>query len=207
MSTKKSGNKTTELIIGAGITKLGTAITTVKAVVAEFDKLETLAEEQSLRIVNAEEQLAQLAVELKNRKAQNEIEIVQAYDSKQKTFVEQYLQENQLVMVEQDDFDKLLERAEKKDEEVKKQTNEAVNAATGSMDRHHKSEIAILKLEHEKKEAGNTAKIDQLTSQISFLEGQVAHWKGMLEKQVEAETARAASKAVGAINIGSPTGK
>lgn len=207
VTKKTTGNKTTELIIGSGISKLNRTIVDAKATVAEFDKLIVLAEEQSLKIVNAEEKLAELDLELKNRKAQNEIEVSQAYRRNEKLFVADYLTSNSLVALEEEKLDKLLERADKKDEEIKKMVSEAVHAATGSMGRAHSSEIALLKLEYEKKEVGNVAEISQLKKQIEFLEGQLAHWKQMLEKQVEAETTRAASKAVGSINVGNPTGK
>jgi hypothetical protein len=78
----------------------------------------------------------------------------------------------------------------------------AVNAATGAMQKEHNNATALAKMEFEKKEAENTAKITQLTEQVKFLQEQVGYWKKALEDEREAGVKRAQASSIGTLNVG-----
>lgn len=196
------GNKSTEIIVGAAAAKLSTAVKGLSSVVEEIGKLDQRVLDSTLQVTNLEDKIGGLEQDLKNKTAQNKIELQNQYDTDRKAFVDKWLSENGFICTTQENLDELEEKLEAATTKMEDTIKKEVSAATGAMASKHNSELKILGLEHEKKEAANLAEIAQLKNQNAFLATQVDNWKLMLDKQVAAETSRAQYGAVHTINVG-----
>lgn len=188
---KVTGNKTTELIIGTAASKLTAGITALQATVEAIGQLEEKAKQNTLVLLEQEDKLGALAQELTNTKAQNKYEIELAYKTDKRAFVDAFLKENDLMTVNEAEWLAMEKKLEDSEKATTDAVNKAVGAVTSSLKAEHASAIKVAQLEHEKKEAANTAEINQLKLQNQFLTDQMNHWKSMLEKQMQAETERA----------------
>ena len=198
----KRGNKTTEIIIGAGAAKIEAAVKSLLQVAPEVEKLQETINKSTLEVVNLEDKIGGLEQDLKNKVAQNKIDLQQAYDADQKAFADKYLAANNMEAVSSDKLETLESALEEATTKVSQTVTAAVNAATSSMKKDHDNADALAKMTFEKKEAENTAKITQLESQVKFLNEQVGYWKQALEDERKAGVERAKAASIGTLNVG-----
>ncbi len=201
------GNKTTELIIGAASMKFDSSLRGLLSVVPEIQKLTTVIQDGTLQVTDLEDKIGGLKQDLENKKAQNKIELQQAFDTNQRTFIDKWMTDNKMVFLPSDELQKLKTDLLYATDKVGEQVQKAVGAATNNLKTEHINEIKLAKLEHEKSQANNLAELVQLKNQIKFLEAQCADWKNQCSSQMTAETERAKYGAVGTINVGDQTGK
>lgn len=188
---KVTGNKTTELIIGTAASKLTTGIVALQATVEAIGQLEEKAKQNTLVLLEQEDKMGALEQELSNKKAQNKYEIELAYKTDKKAFVDEWLSVNKMSAVTDAEWLEMQEKLSKSDSNLEAAVKKEVAIVTSSLKAEHTSALKVMQLEHEKKEAANTAEINQLKLQNQFLTDQMNHWKSMLEKQMQAETERA----------------
>lgn len=202
-STKKVvGNKSTEITIGAAAMNLQTAVKNLNSAVNEVNKLDDRILTSTLTVTNLEDQIGGLEQNLKNKIAQNKIELQNQFETDKKAFVDKWLEENGFVCTTEENLAQLNEKLEAATTNMEANIRKEVAIVTSSMTAKHNSEMKIKELELANKEAANTAEITQLKSQNAFLATQVDNWKLMLDKQVAAETARAQYGAINTLNIG-----
>lgn len=200
--TKKKGNKTTEIVIGAGAAKLESAIKTLLQVAPEIEKLSKITQEGTLEVVNLEDKIGGLKQDLTNKTAQNKIELQQAYDADQALFAEKYLQANNLTAIKGEELSELQDKLMDATDNLETNVAKAVNGATSAMKKEHENAVAIAKLEFEKKEAENNANLKQMGEQVKFLTEQVGYWKKALEDERTASVERAKAASIGTLNVG-----
>src|ERR1044072_3651260 len=206
--TKKAvGNKTTELIIGSAASKLQTAVNGLNTAILEVSKLETRAHEGTLKITDLEDKIGGLQQDLKNKEAQNKIDLQLSYDSDRKAFVDKWMQENGMTAIKLTDLQnlnsELTQIKDKFDSNVKAEVAKAEAIAKAK----HEQESKIKDLEHTSKEAENKAKISQLEDKVSFLEEQVNSWKDALNAERTASVERAKASQIQNLHVGSSQGK
>lgn len=199
---KTVGNKSTEIIVGAAAMNLATAVKNLNSAVNEVNKLDDRILTSTLTVTNLEDQIGGLEQNLKNKIAQNKIELQNQFDTDKKAFVDKWLEENGFVCTTEDNLNELNEKLETATTKMEETIRKEVAIVTNSMKAKHESDMKIKELELANKEAANTAEITQLKSQNAFLATQVDNWKLMLDKQVAAETARAQYGAINTLNIG-----
>jgi transcriptional regulator with GAF, ATPase, and Fis domain len=200
----KKGSRTTEIVIGAGAAKLETVLKGITSGIEILNKLPETIKTTTLEVVNLEDKIGSLKQQLTNEIAQNKIEIEQAYNSNKREFVDKWLEDNNMTVIETDELDEMKTELEDLAKDKADAINQAVAAATGAMKKENDHALALAKAENEKKEASNTAEITQLKAQNKFLEEQVGHWKTMLESQQKAETERAKYGQISTLNVGNP---
>lgn len=187
----KKGNKTTEIIIGAANLKLSSAVKALTEGLAVVGQLEEKVQDGVLQVTDLEDKIGGLEQDFKNKKAQQEIDLKLAYDSKRVEFVQEYLDKNNLETITSAELQELKSKAFVTEAETQQAISSAVGAATSSMKKEHEADKKIAALEHEKKEASNVAEINQLKQQNKFLEDQLNNMRTLLNKQMEQETERA----------------
>lgn len=201
------GNRTTEIIIGSAAAKLETAVKAMNTAVVEVGKLEEKAQAHTLKVTDLEDKIGSLEQDLKNKTAQNKIELQQAYDADQKAFADKYLQSQGMTAIGTDELEELKADLEEATDKMSENVNKAVGAATSALKKEHDAADALAKMTFEKKEAENTAKITQLEAQVKFLTEQVGYWKKALEDERAAGVERAKASSIGTLNVGSSTGR
>lgn len=195
------GNKTTESIIGAGASKLLNAVSSLQDVVKTLSNIDTIVEENTLKVVGLETTLAELEQQKKNTIAQNRIEIAQQFASDEQAFISDYLKNAGLVTIRPSEVDALKTELANTKSGIEDQVKREVNAQVGAIRAQFTNEAKMAALEHTTKEAQNLAKISQLEDRAAFLEEQVTSWKGALEAERTAGVERAKASSVGSINV------
>lgn len=198
----KKGNKTTEIIIGAGAAKLVTAVAALNTVVEVIGKLPQQAQENVILITDLEDKIGGLKQDLANQIAQNKIEVAQAYEADKRSFVNKWLAENNMTCLETSELNEMKNDLEEATTKMNDNIQKAVGAATGSLKKEHENELKMKTLEFEKKEADNLATIKQNGETIKFLNEQVGFWKKALEDEREAGVKRAQASSIGTLNVG-----
>lgn len=198
----KKGNKTTEIIIGAGAAKLTGAVTTLMSVVEKIQELPQIIQEKTLEVTNLEDKIGGLQQEFENKKNQNDLDLKLAYETSKEGFVGQYLNANGLETIKGSELADLKRKAYQSEAEIEQQIQTAVGKAVGIEKANSANALKIAQLEHQNKEANNSAEITQLKQQNAFLTQQVADWKKALEDERAAGIKRAEAGAIHNLSIG-----
>lgn len=180
------GTPKTEVIMGTAASKLAAGMKALNETVIELGTMTEKIEENALIIANQEAEIASKEQELKNKIAQDKIELQQAYDSNRKTFVEQWLREKNFIMMDQLALTKLeqeLLAAQDGNEEEKKKE---IAIITNSMKSAHANELKTKELEFKATQAESNAKLTQMAEKIKFMEEQVASYRKQLDEEREA---------------------
>lgn len=199
---QKKGNKTTELIIGTAAAKMESGIKTLLQVVPTIEKLNETILTGTLEVSNLEDKIGGLKQDFINKAAQNKIELQNAYDTDRKEFVDKWLADNDMAVIEVDELGKLNSDLRDAQQTMDNAVKTAVASATGAMKKDNDNAMSLLKLEHEKKEAENKAEITQLRNQVSFMEKQCKMLEDQLTAERTAGVQRAQASSIGSINVG-----
>lgn len=190
------GTQKSEAILGTAVVKLNNGLKSFYEMVAEVNTLGSKVEDNLLVISDQETKIAEQALELKNTIAQNKIELAQAYERNQESFVNEWLVLNDKVAIDGTELDKLrveLANAIKgNDDEAKKQ----VAIVSNSMKSAHEAAIREKELTFKAQEAENRAQLSQKDEKIKFLEQQVEHWREALSDERDASVARAQASSI-----------
>jgi hypothetical protein len=201
----KKGTKTTELIIGAAANKLSTAVLQMNTAIGEVTKLQQLAQDNTIIIVDLEDKIGALKQELENQMAQNKLNLELAFKSNKALFAAEWMSENNLASISTFELHNLkvdLENATSKMEDTVKRE---VGIITSRMKSEHENEKKVLMLEHEKKEANNLAELNQLRTQVTMWKEQADMWQKALDAERQAGIERAKASSIGTLNIGGTT--
>lgn len=199
---KITGNKNTELVIGAAAQKLETAVKAIADAANTASKLQDTVQTATLQVVNLEDRIGGLEQEYKNKEAQAKISLQQAFDSNREGFVKSFLSEKGLTSLPGSELTELQAKLEKATKDVSQTVAAAVGAATGAMKITHENELKIKDLTNQTTAAENTARIKQLEEQNKFLTEQVQSWKDSLTAERAAGIERAKSGAINTLNVG-----
>lgn len=201
----KKGNKTTEVIIGQGAQKFLGAVKQLESVVQVIGKLPDTIQESVLQVTNLEDKIGGLKQELVNQTAQNKIEIQQAYEADRDAFANKWLQDNNVVAVNQEELAGLKQKVANFDQTLENTVKTEVGKAVGIEKANSANALKVQQLEHEKKEAENVAKIAQLQQQNTFLAQQMEYWKKALDDERQAGIERAKASSIHTLNVGGTT--
>lgn len=199
---KTVATRNTEIVLGSAAVKIAAGVKSLNEAVSLVNTLEQKAQDQTLIVVNLEDKIGGLEQDLKNKIAQNKIELDQAFTADQKSFVEKWMKENNMTCILVTDLNKLRTDLTAATTDVDKQIAKAVAIAENSLKAAHLNEMKIKELELSNKEANNTAKIAQLEAQNTFLQEQIDSYKEMLETQMKNETERAKYGQISTLNVG-----
>jgi hypothetical protein len=203
----KKGSQKTEIIIGAGASKLTSAVTALLGVVSKIEELPATAQQMTLEVVNLEDKIVSLKTQFENEQAQQKIDLKLAYDTDRQTYVDKFLNEKGLTTIESTELNNLKQKAYRTEDDLQQtiRTEKAKAEAIAKADAQN--QIKIAGLEFDKREADNTAKINQLQAQNQFLQEQVAMWKSALDSERQAGIERAKASAIGTLNVGANQGR
>lgn len=201
----KKGNKTTEIVIGAGAAKLATAVTALATVVEVINQLPLKVQENVLLVSDLEDKIGGLKQQLENETAQNKISLQQAFDADKQTFVDRWLNANSMTPVAIAEFQKMQNTIDNAEETLENTVKSEVAKAVGFEKSNSANALKIMQLEHEKKESSNQAEITQLKQQNKFLEEQMGYWKKALEDERAAGIERSKASSISTLNIGGTT--
>lgn len=202
---KANGNKTTEIIIGTAATKLTAGLSSFSSVIDTINKLPEVVGEYTLKVTDLEDKIGGLDQEFKNKVAQNQIEIKQAFERDKESFVSGWLQSKGLETISSTEATQLREAVANADANLEAAVKAAEGRATAIEKSNSANALKIANLEHEKKEADNTATIKQLQQQNQFLEQQMKNLQSLLDSQMKNETERAKYAQISTLNIGGTT--
>jgi archaellum component FlaG (FlaF/FlaG flagellin family) len=199
------GTKTTEVILGSAAAKLTTGVKALSDMMNEVMKLENTVQENLLIISDQEDKIASLAINLKNAVAQNKIELQQAFDSNQESFVNAWLTENEMTAISNEELQDFRNAITQAKEATEKEVKTQVAIVTNTLTSRHASEKREYELQFAAKEAETKAALSQKEEKIKFLQEQVDAWKKALEDEREASVKRAQASQIQNLNVG--TGK
>jgi predicted nucleic acid-binding Zn-ribbon protein len=185
MATKATnkGNKNTEVIVGSAAIKLESAVKSILGAAQEVSNLDNRAAECTLKVSDLEDKIGSLESELKNQKAQNKFELDLQFKADKKSFVDVWMNENNMVYLPSIDLEDLKTKLSEATQEVNQTVSKAVNAATGALNKSHESDLKIRGLEYTTKEATNIATIDQLRSEVAIWKQQAEQWQKALDSE------------------------
>lgn len=202
---KKVGNKTTEIIVGTAALKLGSALTSISAAMGEVAKLGDTAQAMTLKVSDLEDKIGGLKQDLENKTAQNKIELQQSYDADKKAFVDGWLKENNVIVVDEAGYKALQTELAGMEAKMETTVKNEVAKAVAIEKANSANALKIAQLEADKKEASNVAEINQLKAQITFLEKTSKSWEDALTEERKAGIERAKASSINTLNVGGTT--
>jgi hypothetical protein len=202
---KATGNKTTEIIIGSAAVKLQNAVKSAYSALEEVKNLDVKAQEGTLKVSDLEDKIGGLKQDLENKTAQNKIDLQQAYDADKKAFVDNWLKENNVVVVDDATYKNLQNELASMEVKMESTVRTEVGKAVGIEKANSANALKIAQLEAEKKEASNVAEISQLKAQIMFLEKTSKSWEDALTAERAAGIERAKASSINTLNVGGTT--
>lgn len=203
MSTgnKPKGTQKTEAIIGTAASKLSVAVKSIQDAAQTAAKLEESLTDYNLKVTDLEAKIASLETVYSQKKAEQDFKLQLDYKTSQKQFAEEFLKGNNMIAVVVEEDTKLRTEYEALKREFDTRLGQEIGKAKGIADNDLKNKTALMESEYKAKEAGNIAKIENLTSQLTFANQQVTLWKEALDKEREAGVQRAQAGSVGSINV------
>jgi hypothetical protein len=152
-----------------------------------------------------EDKIGGLKQDLENKTAQNKIDLQQAYDADKKAFVDNWLKENNVVVVDDATYKNLQNELASMEVKMESTVRTEVGKAVGIEKANSANALKIAQLEAEKKEASNVAEISQLKAQIMFLEKTSKSWEDALTAERAAGIERAKASSINTLNVGGTT--
>ena len=192
----KKGTQKTELIIGTAATKLAAAVANIKGAVETATQLEQQLTDYNLKVSDLEGKIAGLEQEYANKKQQAEIDLGLQFKAAKQNFAKSFLTENGMIAVVVEEDNKVKEELASLKKSFEDEVTKRVSAATNSIQSSVNNKIALLESEYKAKEAGNLAKIENLTAQLEFANQMAAKWEKQLNDEREASVKRASASAV-----------
>lgn len=202
---KAVGNKTTEIIVGTAASKLATAVAGFKAVIEQVGGLEELAGQGILKVSDLEDKIGGLEQDLKNKTAQNKIDLQQQYDTDKEVFVQKYCNENGMTTVKTEEYEELKDSLEEATTNMEANIAKEVGKAVGIEKNNSANALKVAELEAKAKDATNVATIAQLKEQVTFLTSQCKILNESLTAEREAGIKRAQAASISTLNIGGTT--
>lgn len=201
-SPKKAvGTAKTEQVIGSAAAKLSAAVKSANDALQSVAMFENIITEKTVQVTDLENKIANLESSYAQKTAEANFKMDLAFKTNRKQFAEQYLDENDLISVSENEYVELQQELNQLKSEFNNKVNAEVGKAMGIKDAQVKAEKALLDAEYKAKEAGNIAKIENLEAQLKFANEQVALWKGALDEERKAGVQRAQAAAIGAVNV------
>ena len=200
-ATKNKGNKNTEVILGSAALKLESAVKAILGATEEVGKIEARASECTLEVTNLEDQIGGLKQQLANDKNQNKLELELQYKADQRSFAQNWLQENGYSYLPSSELNNLKNDLAKATRDVDATVSKAVNSATSALNSAHESALKIKEMEYKTSEATNLATMKQLTSEVAMWKGQAEQWQKQLEAERAARVEASKNSAV-SLNLG-----
>jgi predicted nucleic acid-binding Zn-ribbon protein len=201
-TAKPVGNKATEVIIGQAASKLSTAVKGIMDAQGEITKLADKADEYALIIVSQETKLSELEQEYKNRLNQARIELQQSLSADRARFVQEWLSENKLTTISNEELASLNSALVNAESNLEKEIKAAEARAFGIAKADKESALKIASLEHAQKEASNVAEISHLKNEVASLKAQVEMLTKQLDEQRKATVEVAKAGSIGTIQVG-----
>lgn len=198
----KKGTLKSEAIIGQGVKSTESAVKSLETAILKFAELPRQVENYSLQIAEKEDQLAQLNVELAERKRQNKLALEMDIKENQAGFIKTYLDSNGLIAITKEEHAILLADIQALKQGQKAEIEKAVAIATNSLKSQYTADTKVKEAEFAKQQAEDKSQVSQMVKEIAFLNTQVSHWQKQLEEERKASVDRAKASAVGAIHVG-----
>lgn len=196
MSNKAKGTAKTEIVIGTAATKLAAAVKSIQEAAQIPAQLEQSLTDYNLKVTDLETKITNLDQEYQNKKAQHEIDLGLAYKAAQKQFTTDFLNNNGLIAVVVEEDKKVREELAALKANFAQEVNNKVAAATSSIKGSYDNQVKISESEYKAKEAGNLAKIENLTAQLQFANEMANKWEKQLNDERDASVKRASAGAV-----------
>lgn len=195
-SNKPKGTQRSEMVIGTAATKLSAAVKSILEAAQIAPKLEESLTEYNLKVTDLEGKISSLEQEYANKRTQHEIDLGLSYKATQKEFATKFLGENGLIAVVVEEDRKVKDELTALKANFTQEVASEVAAAAGSIKSSYDQTVKVTEAEYKAKEAGNIAKIENLTSQLAFINEQANSWKEQLNSEREANVKKSANSAV-----------
>ncbi len=201
---KKKGTVHSEMVLGAAALMIKKSVDSLHAAVDTVSKLSEQAENYQGLIAQKEDRVKELDVEFAEKKRQKDVELQISVRADEDKMVTDILVKHNKVAVDATELTELKASVEKNEKEISDDKAKAIAMATSAMSKDHKNEIALKDSEFKATQAQSVARIESLTSEVTFLRGEVASWKGALDAERSASVERSKANAIGSLNVGTP---
>lgn len=202
MTFQKKANVTTEVVIGQAAVSLAKGLAELKSAVSTLETLQSKSDELQLQIVAKEEKVKELEVDYAEKQRAHQVKFDLNVRENSLKVIKEVLTEHQLVSVPEQELNDLRKGLETCQLEQDKRVKAEVAAAAGAISSNYEQKVKLLEAEYKAKEAGNLAKIENLTSQVTSLQHSVEEWKRQLDEERKASVERSKAGSIGTINLG-----
>lgn len=199
---KKVNSTTTEAVLGQASASLKKGVIELKAATGVLETLETKAEELTLTIVSKEEKIKELDVVYAEKARQHDVEFgLKVKEDTLKT-VKEVLALHKLMTIPEQELEDLRKGLSDCETEQDTRVKAEVAKASGAIAGNYDQRVKLLEAEYRAKEAGNLARIENLTSQVESYKHSIEEWKGQLDAERKASVERAKAGSIGTLNVG-----
>lgn len=198
----KTGNKQTETVIGSAAASLTKVLSEINKAMDSVPALDNLLQEKSLKIVDVDSKIKDLELEFQQRSAENKFNINLAYKNDQKSFIQSYVQENQLALISADEYNNIKLELSSLKAEFDNNLRKELARQEAILNNSHKKELEIFELKNRTESASNTAELSQKDKEIHFLNEQISSLRKEVDAQRELTAKIAQAGSIGTLNLG-----
>ena len=201
----KKATANTEFVLGAAAQQISKAVTELGNATNTISQLASQAADLTLQVANKEEAIQSLETEYAEKARQLSVELDLNFKSNTDKVVNSHLSSIGHTSIPTSELNALRTELETVRSSTEKTVKSEVASAVASVKSTYESEIKLLHSENKAISAENAAKIGTLSSQNTFLQGQVDKLYEQLNAERAAGISRAQASSVGSINLSSPT--
>jgi hypothetical protein len=202
--TAKKANANTEIVLGQAAQQITKAVNELNNATSTVNQLASRAEELTLQVANKEEAIQSLTIEYGERERQLNVNMELSFKANTNKVVNEHLASINSVSIPSSELNQLRSDLSEARSNTEAQVKREVTEIATKLKTQYENEIKLIHSENKAIAAENAAKMGSLSSQNTFLEGQVVKLYAQLDAERNAGIERAKAGSVGSINVSGP---
>lgn len=202
--TAKKANANTEIVLGQAAQQISKAVNELNNATQTVNQLASRAEELTLQVANKEEAIQSLTIEYGERERQLNVNMELSFKANTNKVVNEHLASINSVSIPSSELNQLRSDLSEARSNTEAQVKREVTEIATKLKTQYENEIKLIHSENKAIAAENAAKMGSLSSQNTFLEGQVVKLYAQLDAERNAGIERAKAGSVGSINVSGP---
>jgi hypothetical protein len=200
----RKANANTEIVLGQAAQQITKAVNELNNATSTVNQLASRAEELTLQVANKEEAIQNLTIEYGERERQLSVNMELSFKANTNKVVNEHLASINSVSIPTSELTQLRSDLSEARSNTETQVKREVTEIATKLKTQYENEIKLIHSENKAIAAENAAKMGSLSSQNTFLEGQVVKLYAQLDAERNAGIERAKAGSVGSINVSGP---
>lgn len=207
MAFQKKSSATSETVLVSAAANFKKSLAELESGIALVKGLDNQVENLQATIASKEDKIAELDVQFSEKKRQAEVDLELSIKQNQQAKVDAILKGQNKVAIDVAELNRVQNAYRALETDFASKLKTETDKGIADVKLTYENKTALAESQFLTKEAQNSAQINQLQTQVSFLNDQVKMWKDALDAERQAGIERAKAGAIQNLNLSGGQGK